>query len=122
MENRQYMIFSLTEVDLINFNEVLQTSAETLRKSNDDTKSFVKWEGKMITQYVNPLLHLPELNENGQIIQIESELPAAPTSEPYIPDSIKVLTTKEGPYTHEEILIILNGPNWTTPPLTGVDF
>lgn len=112
MENRQYMIFSLTEVDSINFDEVLQTSAETLRKSNDGTKSFVKWEGKMITNSTDSLLHLPALDENGQIAQIESLPPVELTPELYIPESIKALTTKEGPYSYEEILVILAGPNW----------
>jgi hypothetical protein len=31
-----------------------------------------------------------------------------------IPTSIDALTTKEGPYTYEEILTILDGPEWTT--------
>lgn len=117
MENRQYMIFSLSEVDLINFDEVLQTSAETLRKSVDNTKSFVKWEGRMITSSNDSLLHLPTLDENGQIAQIESLPPVELTSELYIPESIKALTTKDGPYTHEEILVILAGPIWTGPIL-----
>jgi hypothetical protein len=42
-ENRQYVIFSTTELDKINFDEVLETSAETVRKSVDGTKTFVKW-------------------------------------------------------------------------------
>ena len=115
MENRQYMIFSLTEVDSINFDEVLQTSAETIRKSNDGTKSFVKWEGKIITNPIDPSLMIPALDENGQIAQIESLPPVELTPEPYIPESIKDLTTKEGPYSSEEILEILAGPDWTDP-------
>lgn len=30
-----------------------------------------------------------------------------------IPSSVDSLTTKEGPYTYEEILTILSGPEWT---------
>ena len=115
MENRQYMIFSLTEVDTIDFNEVLQTSAETLRKSNDGTKSFVKWESKMVANSIDSSLMIPALDENGQISEIES-LPSVSlvetTPELYIPESVKALTTKEGPYSHEEILLILTGPAW----------
>jgi len=44
-ENRNYVIFSVTELDKINFNEVLETSADTVRKSVDGTKTFVKWNG-----------------------------------------------------------------------------
>ena len=45
-ENRQYAIFSLTEIDKIDFSLVCETSADTLRKSVDETKSFVKWDGE----------------------------------------------------------------------------
>lgn len=114
MENRQYMIFNLSEVDLINFDEILQTSAETLRKSNDNTKSFVKWEGKIITDSINSLLHLPALDKNGQIAEIESESLVELTQELYIPESVNALTTKQGPYTHAEILLILAGSDWTS--------
>jgi hypothetical protein len=58
---------------------VLETSQETVRKSVDGTKTFVKWDG------------------------------------PTIPDCILDLTTKEGPYTYEEILTILATPEWTDP-------
>ena len=43
-ENRQYAIFSTTELPLINFSEVLETSADTVRTSNDGTLTFVKWD------------------------------------------------------------------------------
>ena len=43
-ENRQFAIFSLTEIDKIDFSQVLETSADTLRKSVDGTRSFVKWD------------------------------------------------------------------------------
>jgi hypothetical protein len=45
LENRQYIIFNVSEINKINFNEVLETSPETLRKSIDETKTFVKWDG-----------------------------------------------------------------------------
>lgn len=43
--NRKFIIFNLTELNQINFGEVLETSPETIRKSLDGTKTFVKWEG-----------------------------------------------------------------------------
>ena len=43
-ENRQFAIFSTTELPLINFSEVLETSADTVRTSNDGTLTFVKWD------------------------------------------------------------------------------
>lgn len=73
------MIFSVSELDLVDFSEVLETSKDTVRKSVDETKTFVKWNGDVI------------------------------------PTSVDTLTTKEGPYTYDEILTILAGPEWTTP-------
>jgi len=43
-EDRNYLIFSTTEVDKVIFEEVLETSAETLRISNDGSKTFIKWD------------------------------------------------------------------------------
>ena len=75
--NREFMIFNISELPLIDFTQVLETSIDTVRKSIDETKTFVKWDGA-------------------------------------IPSSVESLTTKEGPYTYEEILTILNGPEWTS--------
>ena len=44
-ENRKYLIFNMSEIDTIDFNQVLETSVDTVRKSIDETLTFVKWEG-----------------------------------------------------------------------------
>lgn len=44
-ENREYLIFPVSELNKVDFNYVLETSAETVRKSVDGTKTFVKWNG-----------------------------------------------------------------------------
>jgi hypothetical protein len=76
--NREFMIFNLSELNEIDFNQVLESSADTIRKSVDQTKTFVKWGGTM-------------------------------------PSCVSNLNTKEGPYTYEEILVILATPEWTDP-------
>ena len=40
-----YIIFSVSELDKINFNEVLETAMNTTVKSIDNTKTFVRYEG-----------------------------------------------------------------------------
>ena len=77
--NREFMIFDVSELPSIDFTQVLETSAETVRKSVDETKTFVKWDGTTI------------------------------------PSSVAALTTKEGPYTYDEILTILSTPEWSDP-------
>jgi hypothetical protein len=76
-EQRKFMIFNVSELELIDFTQVGETSIDTVRKSIDGTKTFVKWDS------------------------VE------------IPSSVMTLTTSEGPYTYDEIVIILNGPEWT---------
>ena len=44
MENRKYIIFNVSELDKIDFNEVQETSAGTVRKSVDETLTFVKYD------------------------------------------------------------------------------
>lgn len=44
-DNRHYVVFDLSEVDTIDFTEVIETSANTLRKNLAETQSFVKYEG-----------------------------------------------------------------------------
>lgn len=77
-ENRSFMIFNVSELSNIDFTQVLETSEETVRKSVDETKTFVKWDGEM-------------------------------------PECVSTLTTKEGPYTYDEILTILSTSEWTKP-------
>lgn len=77
-ETRQFMIFSISELSSINFNEVLETSAETVRISVDGTKTFVKWDGESA------------------------------------PECVTNLTTKEGPYTYNEILEIMSTSAWSS--------
>ena len=76
MASKNYVIFNVSELSSIGFDEVLETSSQTVRKSIDETLTFVKYEGEM-------------------------------------PSSVSSLTTKQGPYSHSEILTILNGDAWT---------
>jgi hypothetical protein len=41
---RKYIIFDVTELNKIDFDEVMENSALTLRYSLDGTKTFIKWE------------------------------------------------------------------------------
>jgi hypothetical protein len=74
-DNRNYVIFNVSEIHKIDFNEVMETSAETVRKSNNGQKTFVKWDGSM-------------------------------------PNCVSNLTTKEGPYSYQEMYDILDNPEW----------
>jgi len=70
---KTYVIIDSSEVSSVDFDQVLETSAETLRFSLDGTKTFVKYEG----------------------------------TQPFF-----LLGKTE--HSHEEILAILAGPEWTS--------
>lgn len=53
-KNRNFIIFNVSELNLIDFDEVFETGPETIRKSIDGTKTFVKWEDKKPT-FLNDL-------------------------------------------------------------------
>ena len=54
-ESRQFMIFNVSELNNIDFSQVLETSVDTVRKSVDNTKTFVKWDGETIPSSVELL-------------------------------------------------------------------
>jgi len=76
-ENRRYVIIPTSELDKINFTEVLESAPGTCRYSVDSTKTFVKYEGDM-------------------------------------PPSVQNVIGKSIEYTHNEILEILSGEEWTS--------
>ena len=73
-----YIIINMSEIELVDFNEALQTSEETVRLSTDITKGVLKWRGDE-------------------------------------PSFVSTLSSYEGPYTHEEILVLMSTPEWTDP-------
>jgi hypothetical protein len=54
-ENRNFMILNVSELPNIDFTQVLETSIDTVRKSVDETKTFVKWDGNTIPSSVDNL-------------------------------------------------------------------
>ena len=58
-----YIIINMTEVGLVDFNEVLETSEETLRLSVDSFQAVLKWEGDepsfvaTLSSYDGPYTH-----------------------------------------------------------------
>lgn len=104
--SRNYVIFNVSEIDKVDFTQVLETSPDTLRKSVDGTKTFVKWDSPVEVETTSVPADQPEAaNDPGQIVEIPSWTPAF----------VDTLTTKEGPYTHSEIIEILSTPEWTAP-------
>jgi len=73
-----YITIEMSEIALVDFSQILETSEETLRLSIDGLETVIKWEGAE-------------------------------------PSFVSTLSSYEGPYTHEEILVIMATPEWTNP-------
>ena len=68
-EQRKFAIFSTTEIDKIDFSQVLETSESTLRKSTDSTKTFVKWDGEQ-PEFISELTTLEGPYTYSEILEI----------------------------------------------------
>ena len=73
-----YITIDISEIALVDFNEVMETSEQTLRLSVNGLETVLKWEGAE-------------------------------------PAFVSTLSSYEGPYTHEEILVIMATPEWSEP-------
>lgn len=68
-ETRHYAVFSVQELDTIDFSQVLETNKDTVRKSVDETKTFVKWDGETPETIIN-LQTVDDIYTHEQMIQI----------------------------------------------------
>jgi hypothetical protein len=70
-ENRRFVIFNVTELPQINFNQVYETDINTVRKSVDETKTFVKYDMPQPSSVVTLTTKSQEYTYN-EILQILS--------------------------------------------------
>lgn len=103
-ENRRWLIIPTSITSSINFNEVLEASPSTLRVSLDGEETFVKYDITEVTasytiEYVDA--------QTGQMASssIEAGIYGRPS----------IYSASYSEYTHQEILDILTGSNWTSP-------
>ena len=54
--NRNFMILNVSDIVNINFIEILETSPESLSKSVDGSKTFVKWESEQVPTSIENLV------------------------------------------------------------------
>lgn len=102
--NRRWLVIPATEVENINFDEVLESSAETLRYSVDGTQTFVKYDVSILEEsYTHTTTDLESGEEVTQTV--EAGIYGRPSiySEDYTE------------YNHDEILQLLASEDWTTP-------
>lgn len=108
-ENRRYLIIPASVVDQVNFNQVLETSAETCRYSVDNSKTFVKYDVMILTEDRVETLIDPETGEEFTVTT-----PAGTYGRPSIYDEAYP------EYTYSEILAVLATEEWTAPIEEGI--
>lgn len=54
-ENRKFLIFNVSELDLVDFSQILETSSSTVRKSVDGTKTFIKWNNENEPSFIKEI-------------------------------------------------------------------
>jgi hypothetical protein len=135
-ENRKWIFLNSGDMSEVNFNQVLQASADTCRYSVDGTKSFVKYETTTYPIDINAEnvdsegnTYNFEYEQAGTASTPEGEMPlynnniigsglAFASGEvvgwPDILDKALTISGKEE-FTHQETLEILQGEDWTEP-------
>lgn len=101
---RRYLIIPSTIVNLIDFDEVMETSLNTLRYSVDETKTFVKYN-VVIVEETQEETHMDA--QTGQ--------PVTVTVEPGIYGRPSIYSDEYIELGHSEILTLLSTEEWSKP-------
>ena len=99
--NRRFLVIPVSEIPNINFNEIEETSAETLRFSLDGTKTFVKYNVNVVEEDYEQVILDPETN-------IEKTI----TTKAGIYGRPSIYKEEYNEYLYEEILNVLNTDEW----------
>ena len=102
--NRRWLVIPASEVANVDFNQVLESSADSLRYSVDQTETFVKYEVTVVEETYTQTFTDPETQE-----EITTTVEAGGYGRPSIYNG----TYPE--YNHEEILALLATEAWTAP-------
>lgn len=70
-DDRNYAIFDTSELNLVDFNQVLEDSINTIRMSIDLSKVVIKWVGST-PEFINDLTTLVGIYNHSKILIIMS--------------------------------------------------
>ena len=102
--NRRWLVIPATEVENVDFNQVLESSADTLRYSVDGTETFVKYEVRVVEETYTQTFTDPETLE-----EISTTVEAGTYGRP------SIYSEAYTEYDHEGILALLATEAWTAP-------
>lgn len=102
--NRRWLVIPASEVANVDFNQVLESSADSLRYSVDGTETFVKYEVTVVEETYTQTFLDPETQE-----EITTTVEAGTYGRPSVYNGVYP------EYNHEEILALLATEAWTAP-------
>ena len=81
--NKTYAVINLTDVELIDFSQINETSINTIRKSIDDTQFVIKWEEGNIPTFISDSSVVPvaEYDHHAMLILMQSSEWSEPIEE-----------------------------------------
>jgi hypothetical protein len=101
-ENRRWLVIPTSIISSIDFNQVLEPNADSLRKSTDETKTFVKYDVKVIEETYTETYENPETGEDVNVEHL-----AGVYGRP------SIYSEEYTEYTHSEVLEMLNTDAWS---------
>ena len=102
--NRRWLVIPASEVANVDFNQVLESSADSLRYSVDETETFIKYEVTVVEETYTQTFTDPETQE-----EITTTVEAGTYGRPSVYNGVYP------EYNHEEILALLATEAWTAP-------
>jgi hypothetical protein len=103
-ENRRWLVIPTSIIDTINFNEVHESNADSLRKSIDESETFVKYEVNIVDEtYTETYENL----ETGE--EVTNTIEAGTYGRP------SIYNEDYTEYNHADILDLLATEEWTNP-------
>tara|TARA_R110002153_G_scaffold72552_2_gene189742 strand:- start:179 stop:511 length:333 start_codon:yes stop_codon:yes gene_type:complete len=101
-QNRRWLVIPTSIIGTINFNQVHESNAESLRKSVDETLTFVKYEVSIVEEtYTDTHTDI----ETGE--EVSNTVEAGTYGRP------SIYNEDYTEYTHSEILELLSTEQWT---------
>lgn len=102
--NRRWLVIPASEVTNVDFNQVLESSADSLRYSVDGTKTFVKYEVTVVEETYTETYTDLETNE-----EMTNTIQAGTYGRP------SIYSDSYTEYDHAGILALLSTDEWTAP-------
>ena len=103
-ENRRWLVIPTSIIGDIDFNQVHESNADSLRKSVDETLTFVKYEVNVVEETYTETFEDIETGE-----EVSNTIEAGTYGRP------SIYNEDYTEYTHSDILALLATEEWTNP-------